>query len=109
MPLQNKFTKEQLDRAKELDIPLTTLYRRVRQGWTLEKACSVPTRKRNFTRDDKGNFIKSAPTDETIARVNKRFQISLEDDRKLSELIETSGLSHSQYIEKVILEHLKSA
>lgn len=88
--------------AEENGIPRTTLYNRLRAGWDIEKAITAPPRKLvKIPRGEEGEFVgrNKAQT--------RYFSLPEELDEKLGKIIEKSGLTSSEWIEKAITNKIK--
>lgn len=88
--------------AEKNNIPRTTLYNRIRSGWDIEKAISEPPRRTvKIERDKEGTFIgigKGKP---------RGFTVREEWEKALETAIADSGLTQSEWVEKVIINKLK--
>ena len=92
--------------AEKNNIPLTTVYNRVRAGWNIEKAITKPPRRRNNfkERDEEGNFVAAGG----VSKGKKRsFALPSDWDEVLDKEIEASGLIQSEYVAKLVLNKLK--
>ncbi len=109
MPFPKKFTREQLNRAEKLGIPKATLYKRLKSGWTAEKACSTPSNKYpKVTRNNSGKIQKKT-TSNKPGYISKRFDLSEKHDRLLCQLTEQRGLTQSDYLREIVEAYLETA
>lgn len=103
MPRESKLlTEEQLAIAEDNGIPKVTVYKRLERGWDVEKAIAKPTRKVGNTKRKDGLFVDAG-------RAKARFfSLPQEWDDKLTEAIANSGMSENEWLEKTIIDNLKS-
>jgi len=89
--------------AEKNGIPRTTLYNRIRAGWDIEKAISEPSRKvaSKKKRNEEGVF------EGTGKGKSRGFTVQEEWESALEQAIADSGLSQSEWVEKVIIDKLK--
>lgn len=89
--------------AEKNGIPRTTLYNRIRAGWDVEDAISKPSKKiaGKKERNEEGFFVgigKGKP---------RGFTVKEEWDSVLDQAIADSGLTQSEWVEKIIVDKLK--
>ena len=103
MPRVSKLlTEAQKAIAEHNNIPVVTVYKRLDRGWDVEKAITKPTRKpRNIKRKD-GLFVNAG------RGKSRHFSVAVEWERDLDQAIADSGISESEWIEKIIIDRLKS-
>ena len=103
MPRVSKLlTDEQLAIAESNEIPKVTVYKRLDRGWDIEKAITKPTRKVGNTKRKDGLFVDAG-------RAKARFfSLPQEWDDKLKDAIAESGMSENEWLEKTIIEKLKT-
>jgi hypothetical protein len=89
--------------AEKNGIPRTTLYNRIRAGWDIDEAISKPSKKiaGEKQRNEEGFFIG---TDKGKSRA---FRVKEEWQEALDQAIADSGLTQSEWVEKVIIDKLK--
>ncbi|MCC0178421.1 hypothetical protein I4641_15695 [Waterburya agarophytonicola K14] len=103
MPRTSKLlTEKQQAIAEENGIPRVTVYKRIKAGWDVEEAITKPTRKAGNRKRKDGLFVD---TGKAKARF---FSLTQEWDDKLAKEIADSDLSESEWIERVIIDRLKS-
>ena len=108
MPLPKFFTKEQLEKAKKVGIPKTTLYQRRRNGWSAEKACSTPPTREFSTRARTGlGSYKAGENNQIPNPVKKTFNLSKKENKRLDSLVAESGCTHGDYLRQLVIEHLQ--
>ena len=89
--------------ARKNGIPHTTVYNRLRAGWSVEDAITKPSQKRKIRakRNEDGVF-------ESIGKGKGRaFTLDEEWETALEKAIADSGLSQSEWVEKVVIGKLK--
>ena len=103
MPRESKLlTDQQKTIAEKNDIPLVTVYKRLDRGWDVEKAITKPTRKpKNVKRED-GLFVDAG------RGARRYFSLPVEWENDFERAITQSELSESEWIERVIIDKLKS-
>ena len=109
MPLPVKFTKEQLNRADELGIPRATLYKRLKTGWSAERASSTKSNKYPKVARNESGKIQKKDIENKENYISKRFDLSKKHDRILQVLTEKSGLTQSDYLRVIVEKYLESA
>ncbi len=87
--------------AERNNIPLTTVYKRLKRGWDLEKAITQPPRESNRKRSEEGEFIGSGKGKPRC------FTLPLEWDEKLEKAIADSELNQSEWVAQVVMNKLK--
>ena len=103
MPRESKLlTDEQKRIAQNNNIPLVTVYKRLKRGWDINKAITKQTRKAGNIKRENGLFIDAG-------RGKRRyFSICAEWDDILDKAIAESGIDETEWIEQTIIEKLKS-
>jgi hypothetical protein len=103
MPRSSKLlTDEQLAIAENNGIPKVTVYKRLDRGWDVEEAITKPTRKPGNSKRQDGLFV-----DAGRAKV-RYFSLPVEWDEKLKQAIELSQINEREWIERVIIDKLKT-
>lgn len=103
MPRASKLlTEEQRAIAENNGIPLVTVYKRIQAGWEVEKAVAKPTRQPGNLKREDGLFV-----DAGRAKV-RHFSLPQEWDDKLTLAIANSQMSEREWIERAIIDSLKS-
>jgi hypothetical protein len=91
--------------AEKNGIPRTTLYNRIRAGWDIDEAISKQSKKiaGEKQRNEEGPLIG---TDKGKSRA---FRVREEWQKALDQAIADSGLTQSEWVEKVIIDKLKKS
>jgi hypothetical protein len=100
-----KITKEQRQISEANGIPRSTLYRRLQKGWDVNEAITTPpdpTKQHLQERSESGQLIGRGLGDRIFC-----FRLPVKDQEKLETAIETQGVTVQEYLENVLLKHLK--
>jgi hypothetical protein len=95
---------EKMAIAEKNGIPRTTAYNRIRAGWDLDEAITKPSRKvASMKRNEEGIF------EGTGKGKTRGFTLREEWETALEKAIADSGLTQSEWVEKIIIDKLKKS
>lgn len=91
-------------KAIENGIPLPTVYRRIKSGWSLSDATNRATVISSFVRKCKRN--NGEFSSDTPRRIPITFYFYDDEIDRLEDVIARSDLTRSEFIAKVLLDHI---
>ena len=100
-----KLTKEQWEIVDSKGIPRSTVYRRLKKGWDLNEAITTlpdPAKQNLQERSELGQLLGRGHGDRVFS-----FRLSTKDQEKLETAIETQGVTVQEYLENLVIKHLK--
>ncbi len=94
-------------KAIENGIPLPTVYRRIKSGWSPADASNRPTVISSFVRKCKRN--NGEFSSDTPRRIPITFYFYDDEIERLQDAVNQSDLTRSEFIAKVLLEHINNS
>ena len=102
MPRKSKLlTPEQIKIAEGNNIPMVTVYKRLKSGWKVKRAITQPTRNIDHMIRKDGLFVESEKGK------RRSFNLDKDWDQDLEYIIQNSELEEDKLIEKIIVDRLK--